>query len=136
MPRTALIVAVPEAEAVVGELRLRARPVGAALGVPAHITILFPFLAPPEVDEDALAELIAVHAFDFELAAVETSPTAHASSHPTPRAVRRADAAVWQRWPDHPPYEGALDEVIPHLTVPAPIELEIRVPIRRARATR
>lgn len=25
--------------------------------------------------------------------------------------------AVWRSWPDHPPYEGAYDKVIPHLTV-------------------
>ncbi len=25
--------------------------------------------------------------------------------------------ALWRRWPQCPPYEGAYDEVIPHLTV-------------------
>ena len=43
MPRrTALIVEVPEAEPAVGALRLE-HDRSAARGVPAHITILFPF---------------------------------------------------------------------------------------------
>src|SRR6185312_14804244 len=54
MPRrTALIVAVPEAETAVGALR-REHDSSAALGVPAHVTILFPFLPPERVDQDAL----------------------------------------------------------------------------------
>jgi hypothetical protein len=26
-------------------------------------------------------------------------------------------AAVWQEFPDHPPYQGAFPDVIPHLTI-------------------
>ena len=71
MPRTALIVAIPEAEAAVGVLRL-AHDSSAALGVPAHVTILFPFADGAQVDEPAIAELVASFAaFDFELDRVE-----------------------------------------------------------------
>ena len=53
------------------ELRL-AHDSSAPLGVPAHITILAPFAAPEDVDEDALASVVAEHpAFDFELASLE-----------------------------------------------------------------
>src|SRR6185312_17562283 len=66
MPRTALIVVVPEAEPAVRELRL-AHDWSAALGVPAHITILFPFAAPAEIDEAGIADVVAsVRAFEFE----------------------------------------------------------------------
>jgi len=46
--------------------------------------------------------------------------------------VRFSDltAAVWQRWPDHPPYEGVHDEAIPHLTVSeSPIDVQLQLPI-------
>jgi hypothetical protein len=52
--RTALIVAVEEAEIAVSELRLRYDP-SASLGVPAHVTVLFPFQYDVEVDDEELA---------------------------------------------------------------------------------
>jgi hypothetical protein len=37
---------------------------------------------------------------------------------------------VWQRWPERPPYEGAFDEVIPHLTISeTPIDVQLQLPI-------
>ena len=41
--RSALVVAVPDAEPVVGHLMLRL-DANAVLGVPAHVTVLFPFV--------------------------------------------------------------------------------------------
>ena len=53
------------------ELRL-AHDSSAPLGVPAHITILFPFAAADEVDEEALEAVIGAYAaFAFDLATVE-----------------------------------------------------------------
>jgi hypothetical protein len=129
--RTALIVPVPEAEAAVGAIRL-AHDWSAARGVPAHITILFPFLPPEELDEAALHDVFArFAAFDFALDRVEQFEDGLVWLHPDP-SWRFADltAAVWQRWPDHPPYEGSVDEVIPHLTVSEkPIDLALALPI-------
>src|SRR5581483_5248567 len=72
MPRrTALIVAVPEAEPSVRDLRL-AHDSSAALGVPAHVTILFPFAHPDGLDEAALEQLFEHFApFDFTLDRIE-----------------------------------------------------------------
>jgi hypothetical protein len=131
MPRTALIVPVPEAEPQVGELRLE-HDSSAALGVPAHVTILFPFLATGELDEAAIADLISgFPAFDFELDRVEQFPDGTTWLHPTP-SLPFVDltAAVCQRWPECPPYEGAFDEVIPHLTISnTPIDVQLELPI-------
>ena len=68
MPRrTALIVPVPEAAAYY-------RP---GNGVPAHATILFPFLEPGAIDEEALATLFAPFpAFDFTSTGSSASRTA------------------------------------------------------------
>ena len=131
MPRTALIVAVPEAEQAVAALRLQ-HDSSAALGVPAHLTILFPFLDAAEIDEDAIGEVLAGHeAFDFELVSVETFDDGHVYLAPT-QAERFVSLtrSVWRRWPDHPPYEGAFETVVPHLTVSdEPIECAVELPI-------
>lgn len=121
----------PEAEPAVGSIRL-AHDSSAALGVPAHITILFPFLPGDELDEAALRELFArFPTFDFALDRVERFENGYVWLHPAP-PWRFADltAAIWQRWPHYPPYEGAFDEVIPHLTVSeTPLDLDIALPI-------
>jgi hypothetical protein len=134
MPRrTALIVPVPEAEPAVGALRLAHDP-SAALGVPAHVTILFPFAPPETLDEAAVAELLGrFPAFDFVLDRIERFEDGEGAVwlHPEPSApFVDLTAAVAQRWPDHPPYEGAFDEPIPHLTVSTqPIDLDVALPI-------
>jgi hypothetical protein len=137
MPRrTALIVAVPEAEQAVGAYRL-AHDWSAGVGVPAHLTVLFPFVRPEAVDEAAIGSVVAqVPAFAFALAAVERFADGTVWLRPDPSAPFTAlTRAVWERWPEHPPYEGAHDEVIPHLTVSEePIDVAIDLPIQ-ARAT-
>jgi 2'-5' RNA ligase len=131
MPRTALMVPVPEADPQIGELRLAHDP-SAAHGVPAHVTILFPFLDPDDLDEGALADLIAgFPAFDFELDRIGRFPEGAVWLHPSP-SVPFVDltAAVFQRWPECPPYEGQFDEVIPHVTISeTPIDVELQLPI-------
>jgi len=132
MPRrTALIVEVPEAEPAVGALRLE-HDSSAALGVPAHITILFPFADADAVDEGRLADLFSrFPAFDFTLDRVERFEDGIVWLHPQPTLpFVDLTAAVAERWPDYPPYEGAHDEAIPHLTVSeTPIDLQIALPI-------
>jgi hypothetical protein len=131
MPRTGLIVPIPEAEPQVGELRL-AHDSSAARGVPAHVTILFPFLDTADLDEAAIADLIAEFpAFDFVLDRVERFADGVTWLHPAP-SLPFVDltAAVWQRWPERPPYEGAFDEVIPHMTISeTPIDVQLELPI-------
>src|SRR5436309_7743092 len=132
MPRrTALIVEVPESERAVGELRLQ-HDSSAALGVPAHITILFPFVDGEDVDERALEDLCSrFRPFDFQLDRVERFDDGVLWLHPEP-SLPFVDltTAVAQRWPDHPPYEGMFDEPIPHLTVSeTPIDVQFELPI-------
>ena len=122
---------VPEAGPRVSELRLEHDPT-AALGVPAHITILFPFAPPDAVDEASVADVLApFRAFRFELASLE-----HFGDDVTYLAPRPAQpfveliAAVTARWPEYPPYEGTVDTVIPHLTIGyRPLDVSIDVPI-------
>src|SRR5262245_17605350 len=52
----ALIVAVPEAERAVARFRA-ALDLAAGWGVPAHVTVLYPFLPPQRINEDVLTTL-------------------------------------------------------------------------------
>jgi 2'-5' RNA ligase len=117
---TALIVVVPEAEALVGELRLRYDE-SARLGAPAHITVLFPFLAPDNVSSEtlvALGSLFSTHrSFAFRLGSVgrfrTTSYLAPSPSEPFASLTE----AVWRAYPEQPPFAGEFGSIVPHLTV-------------------
>lgn len=131
MPRTALIVVVPEAEPAVGALRFQ-HDWSAPLGVPAHVTILFPFAEPAVLDEEAIAEAVAsCPAFDFTLDRIGRFEDGPVWLHPEPSEPFAAlTGAVWRRFPDYPPYEGAHDVVVPHLTVSyEPIDIDVELPI-------
>ncbi len=123
-PLSGLIVAIGEAEAVVAGQRARLDP-SAGLDVPAHITVLFPFMPPGQIGGAVLAALGgllgAVPRFRFRLdrtAWFEDQVLYLAPRDPAPFAAltRRVVAA----YPAYPPYEGQFDGVIPHLTVGRP----------------
>jgi 2'-5' RNA ligase len=118
---TALLVPVAAAEPLVRKHRHALDPV-APLGVPAHITVLYPFIPPDDVDQevcDGITKVLAkVDAFDFALTHVRQFPDGVLYLAPEPTqpfvAITHALAAAW---PDFPPYGGAYREVIPHLSV-------------------
>jgi len=119
--QTALIVAVPEAEEAVGRHRVALDP-AAAWGVPAHVTILYPFVPPERVDGEllnALREVMrSVPPFEVTFARVEWFGDSVAWLAPDPdEPFRRLTAAVWRRFPDTPPYGGDITVPVPHLTI-------------------
>jgi 2'-5' RNA ligase len=118
---TALLVPVAAAEPLVRSHRLARDPV-APLGVPAHITVLYPFLPPDEVDQtvcDAVTEVLdGFPAFDFALTEVRHFPEGVIYLAPEPADPFTAIThALTDRWPEHPPYGGTYTDVIPHLSV-------------------
>jgi len=74
---SALVILVPEADPLVAAYRERYDP-SAAQGMPAHITLLYPFLPPAAIGDDVLTELQALFAafpaFPYTLSAVRTFP--------------------------------------------------------------
>src|ERR1700730_8092204 len=74
---SALVILVPEAEALVGPFR-DLHDAGAALGVPAHITVLYPFKPPEEINEAVLDRLrhlfFRFEPFDFVLTTIRRFP--------------------------------------------------------------
>lgn len=118
---TALIVEIPEAEAVVGPHRRRLDS-SAALGVPAHVTVLYPFAPATRVDDPLLDTLTALFArcpaFDYRFARTDwfgDEVLWLAPEDPAPFAV--VSDAAWAAFPQYPPYGGEFDEVVHHLTV-------------------
>jgi hypothetical protein len=118
--QTALIVAVPEAEPVVATHRERLDR-AASWGVPAHVTVLYPFLPPTQVDEHVctvIGQLAAtVPAFFLRLDKLGWFADRVVWLAPDPPDPFRAlTAGLVARFPAAQPYGGEFDEVIPHLT--------------------
>ena len=118
---SALIVAVGEAEPVVAAHRERLDR-AASYGVPAHITVLWPFLPPTAVDERVLTTLrqaaASVPAFFCTLGGIGWFGERVVWLAPDrPEPFRALTAAVVARFPGVLPYEGMFDQVVPHLTI-------------------
>ena len=129
---SAVVVPVPEAEPVVAGWRARCDP-SAALGMPAHVTALFPFLDEALLTADVTGRLAAVCArlpvLDVELARFGRFPEVLYLDPEPPHGLRRLTLAIVEEWPEAPPYGGVFDSVIPHLTIAdgADAETEARI---------
>jgi 2'-5' RNA ligase len=110
----------------VAVLRLRERmDPSAAEGVPAHVTLLHPFMPVEQLNEDVRRKVetivAAEPAFPVVFSAVRRWPNV-VYLEPDPDApFRRLTAALAAAFPDYPPYGGAHDDVVPHLTVAADV---------------
>ena len=104
----------------VSRLRDRMDP-SAAEGVPAHVTLLYPFMAPERLGDDvrrAIEDIVGAEpAFPVVFNAVRRwSNVVYLEPEPAD-PFRRLTAALAAAFPEYPPYGAAYDEVIPHLTV-------------------
>lgn len=115
---SALLVAVPEVAGLVRDLH------GAAPGegdLPPHVTVLYPFLSPSDLDRgvlDRLGPCLAAHrAFDFSLSGVDTFPGVVWLVPDPGRPFAQLTEAVLSLWPDLVPYGDPSLTSLPHLTV-------------------
>jgi len=118
--QTGLVLRVPEAEPVVGRWRRQYDPV-TAFGVPAHITVLFPWLPIDEVTANDRAALVGICAgaapLQITFARLGRFPRTLWLEPEPAGPITHLTEAMWQRWPAYPPYAGEFEESIPHLTV-------------------
>jgi 2'-5' RNA ligase len=117
---TGLIATVSEAEPVVGRWRSQSDPAAAA-GIPAHVTVMYPFLPRDRVDvavRSDLAALFAQHqAFEVQFAEPRRFPGVLYLAPLPDAGLRALTTAVGRRWPELSPYGGQFADVVPHLTV-------------------
>jgi hypothetical protein len=128
---SAIIIPVPEAEPIVGPLRLQYDGT-ARLGVPAHITVLYPFrpiqaaVSEVEILRDVCAS---IEMFPFSFTEVRRFPATAYLYPDKSEAFVQITRTFAQRWPDCKPYNGAHPDIIPHLTVADRVDLQILVAI-------
>ena len=120
MAESALVVLVPEAENYVSAIREQFDP-SARLGVPAHITLLYPFANPAAIGASTLNALDTVFSaatsFSFHLATPARFPDAlYLAPEPAPPLIAMI-RAITARFPSYLPYGGQFHSVVPHLTV-------------------
>jgi hypothetical protein len=120
---TALVIPVPEAEPVVGSWRSQ-HASDAANGMWAHVTLISPFrdtsVLSDEVAHTVAGVLANLRGFPFTLATVRyfLRPRLVLYLHPEPAApFEYLIRALTAKFPDTPPYRGAFDDVVPHLSV-------------------
>ncbi len=117
---SALVILVPEAEALVGRLRQRYDP-SAAVGMPAHITLNYPFLPGLPVDAATIGQLkVLFSGFSpLRYALVEVRKffdTVYLAPEPSEPFMDLIQAIIAQ-YPQSPPYGGMFPEVVPHLSL-------------------
>lgn len=118
--QTAVLALVPETEPVVGRHRAGLDP-NAAAGVPAHVTVLYPFVPPDRLGPETVTALgtalAGAETFACRFTDVRWFGEDHVWLAPTPAApFDDLTTRVARAFPQHPPYGGAHDPV-PHLTL-------------------
>jgi hypothetical protein len=120
MAISAFAVKVPSAEPLVGDLRQRFDAT-TKLGVPAHITVLVPFMDPqhitPAILDRAQHALNRVAAFSFSLSRVARFPATAYLVPESPEPFIAMTKALVDVFSDFQPYGGEHEGVVPHLTV-------------------
>jgi hypothetical protein len=119
-PQSALVILVPEVEALVQPFRERYDP-SAAAGMPAHVTSLYPFLPPTDIDAAVIAGVgscaAAIQPFDFVFRNTRRFPGVLYLVPEPDEPFRRITQAIWQRYPQAPPYGGRFPDIVPHLSL-------------------
>jgi len=93
-------------------------PEGVAAGIPLHVTLLVPFAPADQVGESELEALFArFEPFTLTLTGLASWPrVVYAVPEPRDRVLTMMHA-VFERYPEYPPYEGEVDEPEPHATL-------------------
>jgi 2'-5' RNA ligase len=123
------MVTTPPASAVVVRIAVppalmrlrRAWDRNASAGIPAHVTILFPFVGPGDLGSSIRGELASIAAsqerFEVRFERVGRFPGVVYLVPDPAEPFMRLITAVAVRFPAYPPYGGEFAEVIPHLTI-------------------
>ncbi len=116
-----VIIAPPRVQAFATPIR-RLYSLEGMLRVPAHITVLFPFVPVDDLDSvcPKLRQIYADFApFEVTLDGYGHFPTATYLKPADPEPIKALFRAVHAEFPEYPPYRGAhsVDDITPHMTV-------------------
>jgi len=119
--RSAVVVPVREASNLVDRWRERTCEVKPSFAVPPHVTLLFPFMAPGLIDDRIIASLrealASFGSFPFRFEKTGRFPgTLYLAPDPAEPFLQMT-AALASAFPEFPPYGGAFEAILPHLTV-------------------
>jgi 2'-5' RNA ligase len=118
---TALVALAPEADAVVGELYRRHAKAGRE-GMSPHVTLLVPFVPADRLERDVEARLTTLfrrfQPFVYALRRLEQfdGGILFLAPEPSQPFVELTEALI-EEFPEHPPYDGIHEVIVPHLTV-------------------
>lgn len=116
----ALVVIVPEVEPLVRDYRLEHDP-SARAGVPAHLTINYPFLPGVNPDPECIQQLTSLlstfEPFTFSFQGLARFPDVLYLPPVPDIEFKRLIGAVAAHFPESPPYGGTIEHIIPHLTI-------------------
>jgi 2'-5' RNA ligase len=145
MAETALVVLFPELEPLVGEFR-RLHTHDGWRDMPAHATLVYPFADDTDVASLLPAierELGAFAPFEVSVRATGRFPELLYLRPDPPEPFVEMTEALTRAFPEFPPYGGAFDEIVPHITVAggdsklldrieASLDVDVRVRVERA----
>ena len=118
LPQSSLLIPVREADSVIGRWRYEHDPLAKA-GVPAHITLIVPWVAPALITDSMLADLDLalgdVKVFEFELTHVDWFARRVLWAAPEPVGPFLDLIGRLSERYGTPPWAGQFEEVIPHL---------------------
>jgi 2'-5' RNA ligase len=117
---SALVLLVPELEPLLADIRSQHDP-AAALGMPPHVTLLYPFASPRRLTDEQRTRLRAIAAArpapELCFAQVQRFPQVLWLAPEPVEPLLALTGAFVEAFPAYPPYRGKFATVIPHLTV-------------------
>jgi 2'-5' RNA ligase len=136
MSESAIVVRI-RVPATIERLR-KARDRAARRGVPAHVTILYPFVTGPELTSTVRRQVAEIagefRAFEVSFSTVGRWPgVVYLEPAPSSRFAALIDRCA-AAFPEHPPYAGTIAEVIPHLTVVESDDVDVEEIVEAAEA--
>jgi 2'-5' RNA ligase len=132
MAETAVVVLLPELEPLIGGWRRRYTGDGAR-GMPPHVTLIIPFADSADLDDrlgPLARELGGFAPFDVAVSETARFPgLLYLRPEPEEPFIAMTEALA-SAFPAFPPYAGAFDEIVPHVTV-AQTDEEVLAAIER-----
>lgn len=118
---TAIVAVIGDAERIVSRWREQHDP-AAQEGMPAHVTVLWPFVPPSQVSTSLVEELEDIVSdeptFDVSFRDLGWFGDTVLFLRPEPSApFNRLTEAIVQAFPEFLPYGGAFESLVPHLTI-------------------